>query len=270
MPLNIYTSTPTKIVDIIKHNALEWAFRLAYPAASAPGKFIIVSIAGEGEVPISVSGFYGETLEITVRKAGEVTSALFEKKVGDTIGVRGPYGNTFPIADFFGKHLLVIAGGSAVAAIKAIVNYYHTETTCSLRHLDIIVGFRSPKHILFKDDLKVWEDWATRCNVVMSVDTNEDPADAWKGKIGFVTNYIKDIRHLNKDSRAIVVGPPRMMENCVKELLAHGVQEENIWLSFERHMKCGVGKCGHCRISDKYVCNDGPIFNYRQAKEMID
>jgi len=270
MKLNIYESVPTKIIDISKHNDQEWAFRLAYPAASEPGKFIIVSIPGEGEVPISVSGFYGESLEIMVRRAGEITTALFKKKIGDTIGVRGPYGNTFPVADFFGKHLLVIAGGSAVAAIKAIVNYYNSETTCSLRHLDIIVGFRSPKHVLFKKDLKVWKEWASRCHVVMSVDTNEDPADAWKGKIGFVTEFIKDIEHLNNDSRAIVVGPPRMMENCVKELLKRGVQEQNIWLSFERHMKCGVGKCGHCRINDKYVCNDGPVFNYSQAKDMID
>lgn len=267
---NSYHSVPTKIVDIIKHNAQEWSFRLAYSAANEPGKFVIVSIPGEGEVPISVSQFMGDAIEITVRKAGEVTAALFSKHAGDSIGIRGPYGNTFPVDDFPGKHLLVIAGGSAVAAIKAVVCYFYSNTACSLRHLDLIAGFRSPRQVLFKEDFKRWGQWADRCNVVMSVDVNENPADAWKGKIGFVTNFIKEIGRLGSDSRAIVVGPPLMMENCVQELLQRGVRDENIWLSFERHMKCGIGKCGHCRINEHYVCTDGPVFNYRQAKGMMD
>ncbi len=111
---------------------------------------------------------------------------------------------------------------------------------------------------------------AGQCNVLITVDTNEDEEERWLGGIGFVVKFIKDVKDLGRETQVIIVGPPMMMLNSVRELLGCQVKEENIWLCFERHMKCGVGKCGHCRIRDKYVCIDGPVFNYTETKELID
>ena len=262
---NIYFGKAAKVLEVKKHTLTEWSFVLALDIEKVPGQFVMVYLPGTGEVPISISGFKNQAIEITVRSAGKVTSQICKITPGDQLYLRGPYGNGFPLNEFEDKHLLLIVGGSAIAPIKPLVDYYIGNNHIRLKSLDILAGFKSPRHVLFRDELNQWKK---KCNLRLTVDNDEDYA--WMGSIGFVIDYIKEVEDLNQDTRAIIIGPPLMMTNSVRELLRHKVKKENIYVSFERHMKCGTGKCGHCRIRDKYVCLDGPVFNYTEVKELID
>ena len=268
---NIYLPNPVKVLDIRKHTQTEWSFLLDYKVEEEPGKFVMVSLPYAGEVPVSISGFDSRGIELTIRNVGQVTSRIFKLNQGDIVYVRGPYGNSFPMDRFRDEHLLIIVGGSALAAVKPVIECYINGHSSTLRRLDVLAGFRSPKHILFREDIERWKNSriSDKCiDIEVTVDSDEDYA--WMGSIGFVVNFIKNVKDIGKDTMAIVIGPPLMMKNSVRELLGCKVKEENIWLSFERHMKCGVGKCGHCRIRDKYVCIDGPVFTYTEAKKLID
>ncbi len=268
---NIYLPNPVKVLDIRKHTQTEWSFLLDYKVEEEPGKFVMVSLPYAGEVPVSISGFDSRGIELTIRNVGQVTSRIFKLNQGDIVYVRGPYGNSFPMERFRDGHLLIIVGGSALAAIKPVIERYINGHSSMLRRLDVLAGFKSPKHILFREDIKRWKNSriSDKCiNIEVTVDSDEDYA--WMGSIGFVVNFIKNVKDIGKDTMAIVIGPPLMMKNSVRELLSCKVKEEKVWLSFERHMKCGVGKCGHCRIRDKYVCIDGPVFTYTEAKKLID
>lgn len=269
---NLYLPQPAKVLEIRKHTATEWSFLLDYKLDEAPGKFVMVSLPLAGEAPISISGFEERGIEITIRNVGQVTSRVFKLNPGDTLYLRGPYGNCFPLKEFKDRHLLIIAGGSALAAVKPVIEHYCKEdSTTALKRLDVLAGFKSPKHILFRQELVRWKKLLTNDkNIAVEVSVDSDEEYAWLGSIGFVVNFIKNVKDIGEETVAMVVGPPLMMKNSVRELLACRVREENIWLSFERHMKCGVGKCGHCRIRDKYVCIDGPVFSYTEAKELID
>ena len=268
---NIYLANPVKVLEIRKHTPTEWSFLLDYKVKDEPGRFVMVSLPFAGEAPVSISGFYSRGIELTIRNVGQVTSRIFNLNPGDSIYVRGPYGNSFPLERFSDEHLLIIAGGSALAAVKAVIERYINGQGPILRRLDLLAGFKSPKHVLFREDIERWKKSriSNKCiDIEVTVDSDEEYA--WMGSIGFVVSFIKNVKGIGKDTRAILIGPPLMMKNSVRELLACEVKEENIWLSFERHMKCGVGKCGHCRIRDKYVCIDGPVFSYTEAKELID
>lgn len=267
MVSNIYEGNEVKIVKIHKHTNLERTFTLDSGLDGCAGQFVMVSVAHAGEIPISISGFGSETFEITVRQTGKVTSSLFDRKVGDSVSFRGPYGEGFPLTDFQDEHLLIIAGGTGLAAVKPLIEHCLGDSTRAVKKLDLLIGFKSPKHVLFKKELKKWERSG---GVIVTVDTTEGDAESWAGGIGFVVDFVKHVDDLGPETKVVVIGPPLMMTNTVRELSRHKVCCKNIWTSFERHMKCGVGKCGHCRIRDKYVCIDGPVFNYVEAQSLID
>lgn len=262
---NIYLSKKAEVLGVRKHTPTEWSFSLRLETETIPGQFVMVSLPGVGEVPISISGYNPNSIELTIRDVGKVTREVCKISPGDHLYIRGPYGNGFPLQEFVGRHLLIIVGGSAIAAVKPLVEHYMNNSQFQLDGMDIIAGFKSPRHILFHDELNHWKK---KYKVRITVDSDEDYA--WMGSIGFVVDYIKEVKNISEDTRAIIIGPPLMMTNSVRELLRHGVKKENTYLSFERHMKCGIGKCGHCRIRDKYVCLDGPVFNYDEVKELID
>lgn len=265
MTENIYAGRPAEILEKRKQTDTEWSFLLRAEIQATPGQFVIVSLPAVGEVPISISGFKPHAVEVTIRNIGKVTSHICKLNPGDALYLRGPYGRGFPLEAFKDRHLLIIVGGSAIAAAKPLVEHVLDSHQGSVVRLDVLAGFRSPRHILFHQELNQWKK---KCNVVLTVDNDEDYA--WMGSTGFVVSFIKDVRRLGEETRVVLIGAPPMMTNSVRELLRCGVREENIYLSFERHMKCGVGKCGHCRIRDKYVCVDGPVWSYQEAKELID
>lgn len=263
--MNPYIPVSAKILDIVKHTDKEWTFRVNCNTKGVlPGKFYEISIPKYGESPISVSGYGEDYIDFTIRNVGKVTSELFNYKEGDSFFIRGPYGNGFDVSLYEGREIVVVAGGSALAPVRGIVEYfYNNKEKCE--KFKLIVGFKSPKDILFADDLK---RWSKKLDILVTVDGAEE---GYSGNVGLVTKYIPelDMKDINNTS-IVVVGPPMMMKFTVLEFLKLGIKEENIWISQERKMCCGIGKCGHCKIDDTYICLDGPVFNYTVGKSLID
>ena len=264
MVRNDYIPFPSEILEVIKHTDIEYTFRMAFRGNVKPGQFFEVSIPKYGEAPISVSGIGDGFVDLTIRRVGKVTNEVFEHYEGDRLLMRGPYGNGFDVENYKGKELVIIAGGTGVSPVRGVISYFadHAE---ECKDMTLIAGFKSVKDILFKAD---FEQWRQKMNVILTLDSGEETAEH---KIGLVTKYIPDLK-LQDVSKAvaIVVGPPAMMRFSVKGLLERGFQEENIWISHERKMCCGLGKCGHCKVNDTYICLDGPVFNYTKGKTLID
>ena len=263
--MNGYIPSSAQIREIVKHTDIEWTFKVETSTKGVlPGKFFEISIPKYGESPISVSGYGEDYIDFTIRNVGKVTSELFKYKVGDKFFIRGPYGNGFDVSLYEGREVVVVAGGSGLAPVRGIVeHFYNNPDKC--KSFKLIVGFKSPKDVLFKDDLKRWSE---KLDILVTVDSAEE---GYEGNIGLVTKYILELKieDINNMS-AIVVGPPMMMKFTVGEFLKRDLDEKNIWVSYERKMCCGVGKCGHCKIDDTYICIDGPVFDYSYAKNLID
>lgn len=260
---NEYIPFLSEIKQVIKHTKLEYTFRMAYDGVIKPGQFFQVSIPKYGEAPISVSGIGDGTIDLTIRKVGKVTNEIFNNYVGDTLFLRGPYGNGFDVDDYKGKEIIVVTGGTGLSPVKGVIDYFasHPEEAKSFT---LIAGFKSVQDILFRDEIKKWEK---TMNVTLTVDKDADKYC----KVGLVTAHIPDIVINNKENvAAIVVGPPIMMECSVRDILQLGIKEEDIWISQERKMCCGIGKCGHCKIDHTYVCLEGPVFNYTKGKLLKD
>ena len=229
-----------------------------------PGKFYEISIPKYGESPISVSGYGEDYIDFTIRNVGKVTSELFNYKIGDNLFIRGPYGNGFNVNLYEGREIIVVAGGSGLAPVRGIVEYfYHNLDKC--KSFKLIAGFKSNDDILFKEDIKKWSE---KLDIIITVDKADKD---YNGNVGLVTKYIPklNIDDINNTS-AVVVGPPMMMKFTVAEFLKRDLAEHNIWVSYERKMCCGIGKCGHCKMDDTYICIDGPVFDYSYAKNLVD
>ncbi len=261
---NEYIPFKSKIVEIIQHTEIEYTFRMEYSGNVKPGQFFEISIPKFGEAPISVSGITDTTIDFTIRKVGRVTDEIFNNYVGRSLYLRGPYGNGFDIEQYKNKELIVIAGGTGVSPVRGVIDYF-TRNNQEVKSFKLIAGFKSPNDILFKDDFMYWEKNA---NVTLTID-NE--VKGYTGNVGLVTKYIPELVINNMSNvECIIVGPPMMMKFAVEAVLEKGIPEKQIWVSHERKMCCGIGKCGHCKIDDKYICLDGPVFNYTEAKNLID
>ena len=262
--INEYVPFLSEIKEVIKHTDIEYTFRMTYEGDVKPGQFFEVSIPKFGEAPISVSGIGEGTIDLTIRRVGKVTNEIFTNYVGDKLFLRGPYGNGFDVNDYKGKELTIVAGGTGLSPVRGVVEYF-AKNKDEVKSFNLICGFKSPEDILFKDDLKEWKD---KLNLTLTVDKAEE---GYEGNTGLVTTFIPDLKIEDIDNTAFIgVGPPMMMKFTVLEILKRGVKEENIWISHERKMCCGLGKCGHCKIDDTYVCLDGPVFNYTKGKELVD
>ncbi|MGG7058298.1 anaerobic sulfite reductase subunit AsrB [Clostridium tertium] len=264
MTKNEYIPFISEILEVIKHTEIEYTFRMEFKGDVKPGQFFEVSLPKYGEAPISVSGIGENYVDLTIRRVGKVTDEIFNNYVGDKLFLRGPYGNGFDINNYKDKEVIVVAGGTGLSPVKGIVDYFSNNTK-DCKNFTLISGFKSPNDILFKDDIKEWEK---NINLILTVDGAEE---GYQGKVGLVTKYVPEIDIEDKENvQIIVVGPPMMMKFTVLEFLKLGIKEENIWISQERKMCCGIGKCGHCKIDDTYICLDGPVFNYVKGKELID
>ena len=264
MKHNEYLPFPSRIKEVIKHTDIEYTFRMAYEGDVKPGQFFEVSIPKFGEAPISVSGVRKDSVDLTIRRVGKVTGEIFERYEGDSLFLRGPYGNGFDVENYRGKELLVIAGGTGLSPVKGVVDYFsdHIEET---NGMTLVAGFKTPKDILFLEDFGKWKQ---AMEVILTVDCADDDTAC---QIGLVTQYIPGLKLKNKEeTTAIVVGPPAMMRFTTQGLLDIGLKEENIWISHEGKMCCGIGKCGHCKIDDTYVCLDGPVFPFTKGRKLLD
>ncbi len=264
MTNNEYIPFPSKILEVIEHTDIEYTFRMEFKGDVKPGQFFEVSIPRFGEAPISVSGIGENFVDLTIRRVGKVTNEIFKNYVGDKLFMRGPYGNGFDVDIYKNKELIVVAGGTGLSPVRGVVDYFAKNTNES-KGTTLITGFKSPKDMLFKDDLKRWND---KINLIVTVDSAEE---GYTGNTGLVTKFIPGLDIKDKENvQIIVVGPPMMMKFTVMEFLKLGIKEENIWISQERKMCCGLGKCGHCKIDDTYICLDGPVFNYTKGKLLRD
>jgi len=263
MRTNPYIPFPSKILDVIKHTKKEYTFRMEFHGDVKPGQFFEVSIPKFGEAPISVSGITENSVDLTIRKVGRVTDEVFENYVGDTLFLRGPYGNGFDVDKYTYGECVVVAGGTGVSPVRGVINALAASKDSKDKH--VILGFRSPSDMLFRDDIA---DWENKIDLILTMDKE---AEGYTGNVGLVTKFIPELKLKNiETAQAVVVGPPPMMKFSVIELLKLGFKEENIWVSYERKMCCGIGKCGHCKVNDTYICLDGPVFNYVDSKALID
>ncbi|MBY9012639.1 MAG: FAD/NAD(P)-binding protein [Candidatus Lokiarchaeota archaeon] len=232
-----------------------------------PGQFAEISIIGKGECPIGIASSPTEegTIKFTIKKMGTVTSAFHGSDIGDTIGVRGPLGNGWPMEELKGKNIVVIGGGFAFSTLRSLILYVLDE-----RHrkdygeLTVIYGNRDSGEVLYRDVLEEWEK-RDDINIVLTIDREEED---WTRKVGFVAAIVKEVAPSPDNAVAIICGPPIMIRTAVDELVKIGWSDENILNSLEMRMKCGIGKCGRCNIGSKFVCIDGPVFSLAELKKL--
>ena len=263
---NEYIPQLSTILEVIKHTDLEYTFRMEYTGEVKPGQFFELSLPKYGEAPISVSGIGEGTVDFTIRRVGKVTNEIFENYAGDKIFIRGPYGNGFDVDNYKGKELVVIAGGTGLSPTKGVVDYFAQNPGENVS-TTLIAGFKDPGAVLFRKDFEFWKE---KINVIQTVD---GAPEGYEGPVGMVTKYIPDLKLKFRDIRNaafICVGPPIMIRFVVAEILKLGIEEERIWVSHERKMCCGLGKCGHCKVGSTYICLDGPVFNYVEGKKLTD
>jgi len=261
---NPYLPTVYEILEVRKETDIDYTFKVSYEGELIGGQFMEISIPGVGEAPISICNFGEGFLEMTIRKVGRLTDQVFELTTGDTLFMRGPYGNGFDLETYKNKDVAFIAGGTGLAPVRKTIDYFSRNQN-DIKNLEVLIGFKTPDDQLFVDDIKRWQE---NSNVTVTVDHGDE---TWTGETGLITKHIDKLDLSDVDNKiAVVVGPPIMMKFTTLELIKKGFKEENIWVSFERKMSCGIGKCGHCKIDETYVCLEGPVFNYIKAKTLID
>ena len=233
-----------------------------------PGQCAMLSIpgAGEGMFSITSSPTQKNYMEFSIKKCGCLTSWLHQMEVGQQIGIRGPYGNGFPVdTDFAGKDLLFIAGGIGLAPLHSVINYCR-DNRDNYGKIDIVYGSRSMDDLV--DYQEILDEWCKEdgINVYLTIDREQE---GWNGHVGFVPNYVKELG-FDVNKTAVICGPPIMIKFTLAGLVELGFPKSNVYTTMELRMKCGVGKCGRCNIGDKYVCKDGPVFRCDQLAEMPD
>jgi sulfhydrogenase subunit gamma (sulfur reductase) len=233
-----------------------------------PGQFAELSVAGKGEVPIGIASSPTETgfVMFTVNKVGLVTSYLHNMKEGDVMGIRGPLGNWYPWEKMEGKNVVIIGGGFAFTTLRSSIVYMlHPDNRPKFKDITVIYGARTPGMLLYKEELAAWEQ-RDDINMHITVDATDDPN--WKYNIGFVPAITEKKAPDAENAYALVCGPPIMIKFTQPVLNKLGFTPEQIIMSLEMRMKCGIGMCGRCNIGKEFVCKDGPVFTLAQLNQM--
>jgi len=262
---NPYRSIEAKVLDVITETPTikTIRFKPEEEISFKTGQFVEITIPGVGEAPFTPSSkpSVKDIMEVTVMKVGKVTDKIHELKSGDIIGVRGPCGKGYPVDDFKRKEILVVGGGCGFAPLRSLM-YELFSRSGEFKKLFFRGGCKTSKEMIYRDET---EEWGKRddLNFKLTVDVGDDQ---WKGHVGLVTTILDDVEMDYQKGIAIVCGPPIMMKFATMKLLDMGFKEGNIFLSMEKNMSCGIGKCGHCRVGTYYACKDGPVFTYDQIK----
>jgi sulfhydrogenase subunit gamma (sulfur reductase) len=271
---SLFLPRVARILDVRDETPDTKTFRVVFRGRAAqegfdfrPGQFVELSVFGQGEAPfcIASSPTRSACLEFTVRRAGQLTSALHRLGPGDEIGLRGPCGNGFDVAGAAGKDLLFVGGGIGLPPLRGLI-WNVLDQRERFGHVTILYGARTPDDLVYKDELKVW---AERSDVEFLV-TVDRGAPGWDGIVGMVPVLFDRTELRPSTSLVFVCGPPVMISFVIQDLLMRGFREEAIISTLERMMQCGVGKCNHCAIGHHYVCRDGPVFSYSQIKELVE
>lgn len=239
------------------------------PRRFVPGQFNMLYVFGTGEIPISISGDPGkkETILHTTRVVGKVTRAMHGLKKGGLIGVRGPFGTHWPMADAAGRDVVVVAGGIGLAPLRPVV-YSVLADRSRFGRFALLYGCRTPADILFRRELQKW-----RGKLDVQVDVTVDHATAsadWRGKVGVVTELVPRAPFDPDNTVAMICGPEIMMRYTIYALRERGVPDERIYVSMERNMQCGIGHCGHCQLGHSFVCKDGPVYRFDEIRKLFD
>ncbi len=263
---NPYRPIETKVVEVITETPTIKTLRLKpkEQLSFLTGQFIELTIPGVGEAPFTPSSrpSIKDTIEVTVMRVGKVTETIHRLKKGETVGLRGPFGTGYPLEEFKGKEVLVVGGGCGFAPLRSLM-YEFFDKSNEFKALFFRGGCKTPQDFLYRKEI---ETWAKRddLDLVLTVDEGDG---IWKGNIGVVTTILDGIPIDTVKGIAVVCGPPIMMKFSTKKLLELGFKERNIYLSMEKNMSCGLGKCGHCRIGTYYACKDGPVFSFDKIKK---
>lgn len=270
---NIYLPQTAKILSVKNLSANVKLFRLKIkqnlPLQNGlcfiPGQFALIGVWGYGEAPFGLasSPFQNQYLEVVVREAGTVTKQLHKLKKGDEVTFRGPYGNGFPLDFFEGKDLVMITGGCGIPPIVSLIEYV-IKNRKNFNNVYLLYGAATPQDILMKEKMK---EWRKSIEVLLTVDRGDK---SWKGNVGLVSNLVRHIKIEPQNTAAAMCGPGPMdkaLENILKPV---GVSDRRIFVSEERRMQCGIGKCQHCTCGEKYVCLDGPVFNFDEIDKDFD
>ncbi|MCE5259951.1 MAG: FAD/NAD(P)-binding protein [Chloroflexi bacterium] len=230
-----------------------------------PGQFCELSIFGQGEAPFGIASSPVETgfLRFTVKQAGVVTSKLHSLKEGDSIGIRGPLGNTFPLELMHGKNIVVIGGGFAFTTLRSLIITL-LDQRADYGDITVVYGARTPGLLMYKNDLNAWEQRGD-IKVVQTIDV---AAPGWERQVGFVPAVVEQTAPSAANTVGIICGPPVMIRFTLPVMTKLGFGSEQIYTSLENRMKCGIGKCGRCNVGRKYVCLDGPVFSMAQLAEL--
>lgn len=256
---------PAVVLDIWSETPDTWTLLLeaseAAPSRGLPGQFNLLGILGVGEVPISMSGFQDGCLLHTIRAVGSVTRMLVDRKAGDVLGLRGPYGIGWPLEALAAAHLLIVAGGLGLAPLRPMVEAFMAQARPHQR-LTLLYGARTPRDLLFTREFARWQ-----AHPGVSLHLTVDRADpGWSHRVGVVTRWLPELVENPRETWALVCGPEVMMRFALLELEKQGVPAFQTFVSLERHMKCAVGQCGHCMWGPRLVCRDGPVFRVDQTR----
>ena len=263
--MNIYLPIRTTIKNVRTLSRDVKLFSLAVPEDFTyhPGQFVMVSVWGAGEVPISITSTHGvsEGVELCVRMVGHVTTAVSSLSTGDALWIRGPYGRPFPLNPD-AKDVLFVCGGIGIVPLRPLINRVLADRNRP-GNVSIIYGSRNPSEVLLTGEVEAWTEKGA--NVLMTVDVCD--INDWKGCLGLVTEHLGKARVDFKNCTAYICGPHPMIASSMRDLSLMGMPDDRIITTLEAHMKCGVGKCGHCYCGGKLICEEGPVFSLKEIKQ---
>jgi NAD(P)H-flavin reductase len=263
---NIFLPREATIVRSVQATPTETHFTLrmadGQPMEHEPGQIVELSLFGYGEIPVGIasSPTRKNTFDLVVRSVGRVSGAVTKLEKGQSVYVRGPLGHGFDLAKLRGHDVLIVAGGIGLCPTRSLIQYI-LDRRDEFKRFVLFYGARDPGLQLFTDDLVKWRT-ASDVEYYETVDRS-DPN--WSGNVGVITTLFPEVE-LKPETRAVICGPPIFYRFVIRELDMIGIPRENVFVDLERRMKCGVGKCGHCQINDKYVCVDGPVFSFADVQ----
>ncbi|MCK4665184.1 FAD/NAD(P)-binding protein [Candidatus Dependentiae bacterium] len=256
-----YFETSDRMIKTLKLKFIDEKFEFQ------PGQFCEFSILGKGEAPFGIasSPHVKDSIEFSINRAGVVTKAIHELRVGDIVGMRGPLGNYYPVDDMKGHNVVVIGGGFAFTTLRSLIEYMlHEKYRADYKDIKVIYGARNPGLLLYKDLLDNWE----KRDDIETYFTIDQAVEGWEKLVGFVPTVTEQVAPSPENCYAIVCGPPIMIKFTLPVLLKLGFPKDKIITSLERRMKCGIGKCGRCNLGEHYICKDGPVFNFSQIEKL--
>ena len=265
---NVLTPRMARIIEARDMTAQERFFRLRLPQPLEhhPGQFVMASILGIGEAPISIScgPRHDNQLELLVRNTGSLTRAIHQLQAGDAMGIRGPFGSGFELAEFEGRDVIFVAGGLGLAPLRSLIEPVLGEPQ-RFGRVTLISGCRTPADELYREQMQAWAKLPNTHIIRLVNDTAHLP---WDGEVGLVTAPISKLEMDVPNTLAVLCGPPVMYKFVIMALAARGLPSAQIFIDLERRMRCGIGKCGHCQINHVTCCQEGPVFRFSDLESL--